>query len=251
MSNEELAARIQAGERDLIPKLWEQVRRFVWQQARQRYVLTDGYGGVDVEDLAQSGFIAMMKAVEYFAPESEYTFLTYLTLTLKTAFAEAGGYRTDKRDPLGRCASLDAPIGDDPDGDTLLDFQEDPADPIAEAERQIWLEQLRTALDHAMQELTKEERDILHRRYWKEQTFREVAADCGAELSCIQKQERDALQKLRYRKYRNGLAQFVEEYTPYYTRVGLDAFNATHTSAVEKIVLTREKLEREYCSGKD
>lgn len=33
MSNEEMAVRIQEGKRELLPELWEQVRRFVMAQA--------------------------------------------------------------------------------------------------------------------------------------------------------------------------------------------------------------------------
>ena len=251
MSNEELAMRIQSGERELIPQLWEQVKGFVSWQARRRYMLTGGLGGVEIEDLAQSGFLALIEAVDYFKPDGEYKFLTCLGICLKTAFAEAGGYRTSKVDPLNNCLSLDLPLGDDPDGDTLLDLQADPTDPTEAAERRIWLEQLRTTLDRAMQDLTEEERDLLHRRYWEEQTLEEIAGDRGVTSGRIKQQEQNAFQKLRYRKYRSGLAQFVEEHTPYYTRVGVDAFHATHTSAVEKIVLTREKLEREYLARED
>lgn len=35
MTNEELVAAIQAGDRDRLPELWERVRRLVW---RQRFV---------------------------------------------------------------------------------------------------------------------------------------------------------------------------------------------------------------------
>ena len=143
MSNEELAARIQAGEQELLPQLWAQVRRFVCKMAHRRYFATNGLGGVELDDLIQSGFLAVVQAVEYFKPDGEYKFLTYLDVCLKNAFASAGGYRANKRDPLLDCISLDTPLGNDSDSDTLLDLQEDPANQIEDAERRIWLEQLR------------------------------------------------------------------------------------------------------------
>ena len=68
MSNEELAAAIKAGNTDLYSDLWNQVQRFVVWKARQRYVLTNGVGGVEVEDLVQSGFLALVSA-EYSTSE--------------------------------------------------------------------------------------------------------------------------------------------------------------------------------------
>lgn len=242
MSNEELAARIQAGERELIPELWEQVRRFVWQQAQRRYVLTDGYGGVEVEDLAQSGFLAVLEAVEDFKPEGDYKFLTYLGYRLKNAFAEAGGYRKRKRDPLNNCTSLDTPLDDSQDSDTLLDLQADPANYMEDAERRIWLEQLLAALERPLADLTDEQRETLHRRYWLNQTLEGSAAASGVDKEIVIKRERTALKQIRKRKHQYGLDQFVEERTPYYTHVGVSAFNATHTSAVELAVLKREQL---------
>lgn len=242
MSNEELAARIQAGERELISELWEQVRRFVWQQARRRYVLTDGHGGVEAEDLAQSGFLALLEAVESFKPEGEYKFLTYLSYHLKTAFADAGGYRKRTRNPLDNCTSLDTPVGDDQDGDTLLDFQVDPADPFDEPEQRIWLQQLHKALERPLADLTEEQRETLHLRYWLNQTLEGSAAASGVDKETVRKRERTALEQIRKRKHQYGLDQFVEEWTPYYTHVGVSAFNTTHTSAVELAVLKREQL---------
>ena len=250
MSNEELAARIQAGERELLPQLWEQVRGFVCKMAIKRYLATNGLGGVEVDDLIQSGFLAVVEAVEYFEPNGEYMFLSYLGNCLKTAFAIAGGYRSNKRDPLLDCTSLDTPLGDDPDSDTLLDLQEDPSDLIGEAERRIWLEQLRETMNKAISSLPEEEQAVLDCRYWKGLTREETGAALGIEHSQIQRHERKALNILAKNKYKNGLAQFVEERTLYYTHVGVASFTATKTSAVEKIVLARERYASEYACAR-
>ena len=247
MSNEELAARIQDGERELLPQLWEQVRRFVCRMAYRRIGVLDGIGGVELDDLIQSGFLAVVDAVGYFQPDGEYKFLTYLDNCLKTEFARASGYRTSKIDPLcTRCKSLDAPLGDDPEGDTLLDFQEDPANQIEDAERRIWLEQLRETMNKAISSLPEEQQAVLECRYWKDLTREETSAVLGVNCTQAQLYERKALHKLAHDKYRNGLSQFVEERTAYYTHVGVNRFNSTHTSAVEKIVIERERLEHRY-----
>ena len=64
MNNEDLAVKIQGGERELLPQLWEQVERFVRQQAYRRTCM----GAVDHEDLYQSGFLAVVKAVGSYDP---------------------------------------------------------------------------------------------------------------------------------------------------------------------------------------
>lgn len=59
MTNEELAAAIQAGENNLLSELWEQVERFVSQQAGKRARVLNGYGGVTEEDLYQCGILPL------------------------------------------------------------------------------------------------------------------------------------------------------------------------------------------------
>lgn len=68
MTNEELVALIQSGERDKLPELWEQVERFVALQANKRHLLFNGLGGVEVEDLYQSGYIALVCAADTYDP---------------------------------------------------------------------------------------------------------------------------------------------------------------------------------------
>ena len=245
MSNEELARRIQNGETDLIPTLWEQVQRFIYREAYRRYRATDGLGGVEVDDLVQSGYIALVEAVAYFQPDGEYKFLSYLGNSLKTAFAEAGGYRTSKRDALNDADSLDAPIAEDNDT-TKGDMLADPVDQYEDAERRIWLEQLRAAMGKAMDELPPEWREVLRRYYWGGESLEEISAATGIHKNNVNNRRNKGLRHLRRNVQRYGLDQFVEDRTPYFARVGVESFNTTHTSAVELAVIRRETLEQIY-----
>lgn len=115
MTNEELAAAVQAG-RAGYGELWEQVSRFVRQQAHKYYTLHAGtclHAGVEPDDLIQCGFLALRDAVQAFEPERGYTLLAYMKYPLQNRFREACGIRTSKRDPLLSCASLDAPAGEE------------------------------------------------------------------------------------------------------------------------------------------
>ena len=90
MSNEELVALIQAGDREQLPRLWAQVERFVAKLARRRMVVTDGFGGVEFDDLYNSGYDALVTAAGSFDPGAGRSFIGWLTLHLKTAFARSG-----------------------------------------------------------------------------------------------------------------------------------------------------------------
>lgn len=125
MTNEELALQIRAGERGRITELWARVRRFALWRARR----WAAFGrGVTVDDLEQEAFIALLDALERWR-EADGLLLSVYALRLKAAFTEATGQRTqrDRLDPLDRALSLDAPLSDDPDADTLEAVVEDPA----------------------------------------------------------------------------------------------------------------------------
>lgn len=74
MTNEELVALIQGGDREKLPQLWEQVERFVAQQANRRLVLSGGLGGVEFGDLYNAGYLALVAAVDTFDPEAGRSF---------------------------------------------------------------------------------------------------------------------------------------------------------------------------------
>ena len=93
MSSEELVVKIQAGAVELMGQLWEQVERLVkWKAKRIMTVLEGCPGrGVEFEDLYQSGYLAMVAAVNTYDPAAGGAFSTWLMYHLKTAFAEATG----------------------------------------------------------------------------------------------------------------------------------------------------------------
>lgn len=171
MSNEELVARIQNGERDRLPELWAQVERFVAVQARRRLVLSAGLGGVEFGDLYNVGYLALVMAADSFDPETGRTFISWLALALKTAFAEAGGYRSRKqaRDPLHHAVDLDAPAGGDGDGASLGELIPDPAAEaavldVAERDRR---DRLHIALEAAIATLPPDLQATIRGRYYR------------------------------------------------------------------------------------
>ena len=72
MKNEELVARIQAGESDLIETLWLQVEQFI------RMMANKWKGQVEMDDLIQQGFLILYTATAEYTPEHGVSFINYL-----------------------------------------------------------------------------------------------------------------------------------------------------------------------------
>lgn len=171
MSNEQLVSMIQGGERDKLVELWAQVERFVTQQANRRLVLSGGLGGVELEDLCNAGYLALVAAVDTYDPLAGMSFIGWLTFHLRTAFAEAGGYRSRKqaRDPLHRAGSLDVPMGEEEDGATLGELVPDPGAEaaMADADRLEDLRRLHAALEAAIVTLPPDLQAAIRGRYYR------------------------------------------------------------------------------------
>lgn len=240
MSNEELVARIQSGERDKLQELWEQVEKFVDMQAGKRARALKGFGGVEAEDLYQSGYIALVAAVDSYEADGGSSFVGWLALYLKTAFAVAGGYRGHRRalDPLHRAGRIDIPIKGKDDTTVPLEYlmpDDGAVQAFQEVEDRIWLEQLHDALDAALNALPDDLADILRRSYYIGQTKNQIADALGIGRATVVRHKKKALTSLSRRR---DLQQFVEERTPYYMRG--DARSGERTT--EMIVTRREEL---------
>ena len=119
MTNEELVALIQAGERDRLPELWDRVERFVASRANRLLIAMGDRAavhGLEYGALYNSGYFALVDAVERYDPAKGMQFIGLFALCLKSAFAETGGWRTSKRDPLNSAKSMDARLKEDDEG---------------------------------------------------------------------------------------------------------------------------------------
>lgn len=152
MNNEELAVMIQGGERDRLIELWQQIRRMALKEAVRWAAYHSN--GVELDDLEQTGFIALMRAVDGFDPAAGALFSTWYHRILRTEFEAATGRRTEKqrRDPLDAAVSLDVPVGEDEGSATLGELQEDPgaARALEDAEERMQQERLHAALRAAV-----------------------------------------------------------------------------------------------------
>lgn len=161
---------------------------------------------------------------------------------LKTAFAKAGGYNTNKQDPLNNCSSLDAPLSDDPKSDKWEDLIADERNEIERVENEVFREQLRGTMDAALSSLPVEQMETLYLRFVRGRTFEEIGTAAGVTPQIARAWEYKALSGLRAHRHESGLEQFLDENTNFYTRVSVNDYQRTGQSAVEKLAIMREAL---------
>ena len=251
MTNEELVILIKQGDTGYIPQLWEQVRRFITQQAVHTYRLYSNKNGAELDDLIQSGYFAVIKAVEYYKPESGLMFTTFLSNTLKTAFAETMGMRCvhAKREPLNNAASLDAPIGGTDHFsllDTIADLLPDGNDVETEIVQSFYTKELRAALDKALETLTPKRRKSIELRYFFELPVEKIAEVQDMSAQSIYNEIDDSLWKMRSGKYKALLASFIDQPLPdEYTGTGFSAWKQSGMSSAERFLIHGGRNEKD------
>lgn len=245
MSNEELALAIQQGEQRRTLELWEQVGGLAKRKALQVMTalqLSGNPRGVEFDDLYQTGYLAMVAAVETYSPERG-AFSTWFMFHLKTAFAEATGYRTKsgRCEPLNTAASLDRPVQpDEPDGGTLGEFIPDgrAAAAIEDVEESVYREQLHKAIGDAIRELPPDNAQVLRLRYWDDMTLSTVGEVMGKSREQTRQMENKGIRELRKSRTLHRFLDF-----DMYHGTGLGAFRSSGSSIQEQYILKQERRE--------
>lgn len=169
MTNEELVVLIQGGERDKLIELWQQVRGMAAKEAVRWAAYRSN--GVELEDLEQAGFIALMRVVDSFDPTAGYQLSTWYYPIMRSEFQRTAGRRTSKQaqDPLQQAVSLDVPVGEDEDSATLGELIPDPAAEAAvlDVEERDRRDRLHTALEAAIATLPLDLQAAIRGRYYR------------------------------------------------------------------------------------
>lgn len=190
-----IAVSVQSGDGDVLA-LWGMCRRYAMQQATRWLRAFEGSGGVELDDLEQSAFIGLLKAVQTWKPESG-AFSTWYTIQLKAVFVEAYGMRTKRtrEDPLNKYhLSLDMPLDENEDGNfTIADVLPDEAAEAAfgDIERMDFQQVVQAALA----QLTDAQRDAIISEFWLGQK-----PDAKA--------RREAIRALRHPRIRKPLMEY-------------------------------------------
>lgn len=226
MNNEQLATLIlQGGNDELLPILWENVRKLLYCESEKYYRLNKNLcdsRGVDDWDIKQVSYTAFLKALRAFDSASGYKFTSYLKYPFKTAVNELLGVRTvhSNKEPLNNFASLEKPI-EQPNGDTVtlnelipdntaLDFIED-VDRTAEAET------VRQIVD-ALSEPCK---SVITAYYFQGITFTRIAESMNLSKERVRQIHLRALKILRNNEY---LREMYGDYRRHYNWLSVARF---------------------------
>ena len=111
---EELALKVQQGEKEYMPQLLESVNCFISMQARRTLNGYPDHYKALLPDMVNEAYFALLKAVQDFEA-GKGMFLTYLGYHIKNAFTTVlycGRGIRHKNDPLNTASSLDEPLKD-------------------------------------------------------------------------------------------------------------------------------------------
>ena len=190
-----IAVSVQSGDGEVLA-LWGMCRRYAMQQATRWLRAFESSGGVELDDLEQSAFIGLLKAVQTWKPESG-AFSTWYTIQLKAVFVEAYGMRTKRtrEDPLNKYhLSLDTPLDENEDGSfTIADVLPDEA--AEEAFEDVEQRDFQQAVQAALAQLTDAQRDAIIGEFWLGQK-----PDARA--------RREAIRALRHPRIRKPLMEY-------------------------------------------
>ena len=183
MTNEEMVVKIQNGNREYLEDLWQAVKKFIHMQAKNfysRYAFRCQQMGVEIEDLNQAGYFAVVNAVKDY--KGDYKFTTYLSYHLKTQFRVLTKMRNSgwENNTVYQARSLDEVIYSNSDTlliDRLSDISSEASiDTVIENE---YTKQLNSAISSAMRSLTPAQYEAISRVYFDGLTYAEYARERG------------------------------------------------------------------------
>lgn len=250
-TNEELALRIQAGDTSLYTQLWAQTEKLLKMMVNSFFRKNEELihrRGIELEDLEQTAFLALVFAVKAFDPGKELKFTSYLNYALKLeirAALDGGRRRSRAEDPLNGSASLNQPISGEEDDPPLHEFYPDPAAEAAFNAVDDLDEKRRGALLlwGAVNELPEISGKVIAARYKEGLSYAETADKYGSTVEEVKSGARRGIAALRKNR---KLKAYFSDYINYYRGTGLTAFRNTGTSSVERAVIRMENLKRRH-----
>ena len=210
------------------------------------YKIANRYRGIieympayDVEDLEQTGKMALLKAQKTYQP-GERGFISWAAGYIKAAIRNTLLLWKDTSRPETPLISLDAALTDETEN-SLLDIVPDEDTPPTDeqATDKAYKEEVAQGVRDALERMRNaKQREALTKIYLEGKDTQQTAAEMGLTVRQIQTQSLTGRQRLR-RDY--ALKKIAAEY--YHTNTTLQAFKSTGYSAVE---LALVRIERKY-----
>ena len=197
MTNEELAEAVQQGETEKLSALWNNINKLVcWKANRLLSVLGDN-AKIEFTELYDTGYIALVKAAYTYKSVSG-SFAGWFMFYLKTAFAEATGYRTSKQrsDPARSALSLNTLLQEDEDG-TLEDTIPSDTDIEETIISNLWQRELHNELEDILCQIGGIQAEVIRRRYFDNMAYDRVAALLELPVEKVRQAGEAAMQRLR------------------------------------------------------
>lgn len=221
MTNELLAEYIQQGGNDeLIPILWEKVRKLLYMKSESLYRLhkdSCSRRGVEAWDIKQASYTAFLEAIKAYKPESGNKFTSYLNYPFKNAVNELLGLRTSRttNEPLNNSTSLDKPIDESSDGDVISLL-----DTIADDTSLDFIDNMETAaigetVRAVVETLPERYKSVIQARYWEGLTLQAIADRLSVSCENVRGREAKALRILRSNKIIRLLYRDMQQHNRY------------------------------------
>ena len=178
-TDEELIARLRAGEREITDYLIDKYKSLVRTRARALYLV-----GGDHEDLIQEGMLGLFKAVRDYNPGKEASFATIAGLSIdRQMYSAVASSQRQKHQPLNSFVSLSEPVSEQ---ELRLVDEETPEEIMISRENVIGMH------ERIKERLSKFEYQVLE-LYLKGYDYTQIAEKLGKQPKAID----NALQRIR------------------------------------------------------
>ena len=199
---------------------------------------------IDRDDLQQAALLGILEARKAYKEErgGEVTLAGFYARKEIRALL---GIRNGKLPPI--LESLDEPLNDETD-DTRLDLLAD--ETLPEADAALLEEEKRQTVRDAVDRLKPDQKAVVTLRFFQGMTYKQAAAEMDVTPERAASIWDNARLRLSRDRYLKAVAE-VNRSTPYLMGVGVTRFNSTFTSAVEELVLMRERLLQKLLDVQD
>lgn len=194
MTNEQLVGFIkQGGNDELIPILWENVKKLLYKFADRYYIAYSDIltqCGITAWDIKQQAYNAFLKAIEGYDDSKGYKFTSYLKYPFKNAVRDLR-----KKDPLNDCESLNTPVNDENEDTEFLYFVAD--EHSTDFMEQVDNDEFKRIVHNAVDSLPEAEREAIQEYFFNGKTYADIARQKNKSVERIRQATARALKALR------------------------------------------------------